>query len=161
MKKKSIIIIYILVVIIISIGVGCGYLILFNNKNIKIDNKESDRSKKETIIKKECIPFSGGSFNLIFDTGGGDELASMKICIACSPDSYKDIPIPTRNGYKFMGWFTDKEFTNRITFTNTKEFKSVPKYDKDNCVIGFEDITIHAKWEEDLPKEDNTIPKPL
>ena len=56
---------------------------------------------------KECVPFTGGSFSIIFNTNGGDEISSMSVCIACSPDSYLDLPVPVRDGYVFDGWYYD------------------------------------------------------
>lgn len=150
--KKSFIIILVTVILIYGIIHILNY---YNNKeNTKKDVKKELKDK----MKKTCTPFVGGSFNLIFNTNGGEEIESMSICIACSPDSYKDIPIPVKEGYKFLGWFTDKEFTNPIHFTNTREFKSVPKYDENDCMVGYEDINIYAKWEEDVDKEDGVKP---
>lgn len=148
MKKEIIIVSIIALVLIVTITCIIDY---YSNRDKT--KKEVNRVLNKDKIKKDCAPFTGGSFNLIFNTNGGEEIDSMSICIACSPDSYKDIPIPVKEGYKFMGWFTDKKFTNRITFTNTKEFKSVPKYDKDNCMIGYEDIEIYAKWDKIEEKE--------
>lgn len=159
MKKRNIILISI--VLFLFLGVITGVLILSKNNNKVIEKKLNKTSDKSIIRKRECTPISGGSFNLIFDTAGGDSIDSMSICISCNPDSYKDIPIPTKDGYKFLGWYTDREYTNMITSTNTKDFKSVPKYDDYKCMIGYEDMTIHAKWIEDVPKEDSVVPKPL
>ena len=158
MKKKYIIFISIILVVIIII---ISIFLVFNNKEKDINNKEDKIDNKTEKTKKECTPFVGGSFNLIFDTMGGEEIQSMNICIACSPDSYQDIPIPKKDGYKFLGWYKDKDYIFRIDFTNTKDFKSSPKYDKNKCMIGYEDITIYAKWEENVDKEDGSIPKPL
>ena len=141
------------------ISIGISVFIVFNNKNTKVS--EIKEIKETSKKHNKCIPFTGGSFNLIFDTDGGVEIPTMSICIACSPDSYQDLPIPTKDGFKFMGWFTDREFTNRITFTNTSEFKSVPKYDDNNCMIGYDDITIHAKWDEIQLKGESSTPVPI
>lgn len=69
----------------------------------------------------------------------------MHVGIAVSPDSYQDLPIPSRDGYSFDGWYYDKEFTKKIEFTNSIDFKPIPKYE-DGCQMGFEDIKIYAKW---------------
>ena len=145
MKRNILILITILLIIAI---LTVSIFVFFSKK--ETDKKELNKEEfSENMTKKKCMPFTGGSFNLIFDTNGGEELESMNICIACSPDSYLDIPIPEKEGSKFLGWFTDKEFTNPIHFTNTKDLKSVPKYDKNNCMIGYENITIHAKWDDE------------
>jgi len=152
--KKYIIIISVIFLILIVI-ITCIFDYYSNKEKTRKEvNKVLDKEK----VKKICAPFVGGSFNLIFNTNGGEEIESMSICIACSPDSYKDIPIPVKEGYKFLGWFTDKEFTNPIHFTNTREFKSVPKYDKNDCMVGYEDIKIYAKWSKDGDKESGVKP---
>ena len=152
--KKYIIIISVIFLILIVI-ITCIFDYYSNKEKTRKEvNKVLDKEK----VKKTCAPFVGGSFNLIFNTNGGEEIESMSICIACSPDSYKDIPIPVKEGYKFLGWFTDKEFTNPIHFTNTREFKSVPKYDKNDCMVGYEDIKIYAKWSKDGDKESGVKP---
>ncbi|MBR3210961.1 MAG: InlB B-repeat-containing protein [Bacilli bacterium] len=101
------------------------------------------------IKKRRCVPFSGGSFQLIFHTNGGDEIPNMHVGIACSPDSYDDIPIPVRKGYQFDGWYFDKEFSKKIEFENSREFKPVPDLNRYKCVIGFQDIEIYAKWKKE------------
>lgn len=155
MHKKTIIIISSIIALIVIVIVTC----VFEYHKYR-EIKRNEVKKDLPDIKKNCTPFTGGSFTLKFDVDGGEEISDMSICIACSPSSYKDIPIPVKEGYKFLGWFSDKEFTNRITFTNTKEFKSVPKYDKNKCMIGYEDITIYAKWDEvQMKVEENAQPE--
>lgn len=128
MKNKIIVITIILVVIIVIVSIICLY---------------KNRSKKS-----ECIPISGGSFSVIFNTNGGDSISPMHVGIAVSPDSYQDLPIPSREGYSFGGWYYDKDFTKKIDFTNSIEFNPNPKY-VDGCQSGFEDIEIYAKWIKD------------
>lgn len=95
--------------------------------------------------KDNCVPFSGGSFNINFVVNGGENIPSMLVGIACCPDSYRDLPIPVRDGYIFDGWYYDKDFTKKIEFTSSIDIKPVPKYDN-KCQVGFEDIEIYAKW---------------
>ena len=94
---------------------------------------------------KECVPFTGGSFSIIFNTNGGDEISSMSVCIACSPDSYLDLPVPVRDGYVFDGWYYDNGLSKMVESTNSIDIKPIPQYDN-NCTIGYKDIEIYAKW---------------
>ena len=142
MKKKGIAIASVVaLVLIVSITCILGY---YSSRDKT--RKEVRESLDTGRISKQCKPFTGGSYTLKFDTDGGTEIEDMNVCIACSPDSYKDIPIPEKEGYTFEGWYTDKEFTNLVSITNIRDFKPVPKYNKDKCMIGYEDITIHARW---------------
>lgn len=138
MKKKGIVIASIVALVLI-VGITC--IFDYYSKREKTRNEV-----KESLNKKDCTPFTGGSYTLKFDTDGGEEIEDMSVCIACSPDSYQDIPIPTKEGYTFEGWYTDKEFTNMVSITNIRDFKPVPEYDKNKCIIGYQDITIRAKW---------------
>ncbi|MBR4261829.1 MAG: InlB B-repeat-containing protein [Bacilli bacterium] len=145
---KRIIIIFFTIVIITS-GSFIIYLTI-GDKNK--ENNNTPEIKKDSPEKEECNSIDGGSYNLIFNTNGGKEISSMNICIVCSPDSYKDIPTPVRDGYNFDGWYYDKELTNKIEFTSTKNFEVIPEYDNNKCIIGYKDIEIFAKWIE-KPKE--------
>lgn len=126
MKIKMIILflVVVLIVIVVSFFVYKKYL---NNTN-------------------KCVPLSGGSFHVNYVVNGGEELSSMVVGVACSPDSYEDLKVPVREGYTFDGWYYDKELTKKIEFTNSIDFKPIPKYDDNKCQIGFEDIEIYAKW---------------
>jgi uncharacterized repeat protein (TIGR02543 family) len=53
-----------------------------------------------------------------------------------SADGNGDIPIPTRPGYKFMGWYT-KRSVNPATMSPFTDFTPV-----------FSDLTLYAIWEE-------------
>lgn len=128
MGKKIIIFVFVFLVIGIC-------LILFYG----IDNKKEK-------VKSKCFPFTGGSFHIIFNTNGGENIPTMHVCIACNPESYDDLPIPVRDGYIFGGWYYDKDFKNKIEFTNTKDFRAIPIYDKNKCMTGYKDIEIYAKW---------------
>ena len=64
---------------------------------------------------------------VIFNTNGGKKLNS----ISGEPGTKIDLPTPVYPGYKFMGWYTDKELTTPFTDT----------------VYGTDTITLHAKWQ--------------
>ena len=153
MKNNKIILLIIIVIVIIC---GIAGYIYFNKKT----NNSNTNNKKNTPVEKKCTPFTGGAFNLVFNTNGGEEIASMHVCIACSPDSYEDLPTPVREGYNFEGWYYDEELTNKIEFTNSKDFTQVPEYDKDNCMIGYKDIGIYAMWSE-VQKKEEVVQQPV
>lgn len=96
--------------------------------------------------KKECLPFTGGGFDLIYETNGGEELQSEHVCIACSPDSYASIVTPKREGYKFEGWYYDSEFEKPFEGKSTLDITPVSKFEE-GCNVGYKDIVLYAKWE--------------
>ena len=99
--------------------------------------------RKEEVA---CVPICGGAYNLYFETGSEEKIDSIHVGIACSPDSYPKMPIPKKEGYHFLGWYYDKEYQSKVEATTTREVKPSPLKKKD-CIIGYQDITIFAKWE--------------
>lgn len=134
MKNKKLFIILGSTIIIIGIII-C--LILFNKK-------------EEPIKNIECIPFTGGSYNLKFEVDGGEKIEDMSICIACSPDSYESLPIPVKEGYTFEGWYYDSSFTNKVEIEKTYEITPIDNIDKNGCKIGYKDITLYAKYTKNI-----------
>ena len=133
MKISRIIIIVVSVIVIIGVITG-----------IYLGNKFINGSNGEPV--EDCHIFTGGSFDIKFNTNGGNEIANMSICIACSPDSYEDLPVAVRDGFTFDGWYYDKELTNKVDITNTKDFTPIPKYNDKKCLMGYKDIELFAKW---------------
>lgn len=68
-----------------------------------------------------------------FDANGGN---CSKSKVKVTPgDTIASLPIPTRAGYDFVGWYSDEELGSKKVGTNTKL----------NVTY---DITLYAKWEE-------------
>lgn len=67
-------------------------------------------------------------FELTFNTDGGIEISSVKVGV----DSEYELPIPTRDGYSFAGWYLNSDFTGEAV-TSIK-------------LNG--NVTIYAKWEQ-------------
>lgn len=61
---------------------------------------------------------SGGSHNdsytLRYDTNGGEKLSSESKTSKWTKD-YEDLPIPTREGYRFDSWYYDSKLKNEVT----------------------------------------------
>ncbi|MBN2503956.1 MAG: InlB B-repeat-containing protein [Bacilli bacterium] len=64
---------------------------------------------------------------IAFDANGGNEIASIEVS---STDEELDLPIPTRTGYAFLGWYASLDDTEPFEETNIPE----------------SDITLYAKW---------------
>ena len=159
MKKKNIIII----VSIVIVATILSLLLVYNYQTKK--TKKNYKQTTNKIEKKKCIPFTGGGFNLIFNTNGGEAINNMHVGIAINPDSYQDLPIPTKENYSFDGWYYDNELQTKVECTNSKDIKPVPEYDKNKCMIGYKDIELYAKWveqpqeriQESINNEENNI----
>lgn len=77
------------------------------------------------LFKEEPVK----EFTVTFDTCGGDKMDSITTSIISSE------PIPTRDGYTFLGWYLENTYISKVTF---------PYEVKQN-------ITLYAKWGEKLP----------
>lgn len=130
-----------IIFIIIIVGLVIGGFVIFITNSIKNNKTQVNQNSK-----KECEEILGGGFNLVFNTNGGDKIDNIHVCIACSPDSYQDIPTPTKEGNLFLGWYLDKELTKELNATNTLDIIPVPKKDDNGCQTGYEDVVLYAKW---------------
>ena len=72
------------------------------------------------------------SYSVAFFTGGGSYVATQDSIYY--GNKVQEPEAPTRPGYKFSGWYTDKEFTDLWDFSKDKVT---------------EDTTLYAKWSED------------
>lgn len=77
------------------------------------------------LFKEEPVK----EFTVTFDTCGGDKMDSITTSIISSE------PIPTRDGYTFLGWYLEKTYINKVTFPYEVT----------------QNITLYAKWGENLP----------
>ncbi len=72
--------------------------------------------------------FSINKYTISFNTNGGTDVEPIKQNYATSVSAPED---PAKNGYKFVGWYSNSSLTSKYTFTT----------------IPAENITLYAKWE--------------
>lgn len=138
-KKKLFLIIGIAVILLAAVLIT--FLLL---------NKDESKPKKKDEPK--CENIAGGSYNLIFNTNGGKKIESMKVCIACAPNTYEDLPKAEKEGEVFNGWYYDKNLKNEVSATNSIDIETIAKKDENGCIKGYEDITLYAKWSKEEVK---------
>ena len=128
---KKVIYIGLMILVIVTTGV------LIVKLNIT-DNNEDE-------IKEECQSITGGGFDIIFNTNSDVALDTMHVCIACPPNTYLDLPVPTKEGYVFDGWYYDVNLTKKVEVLNTIDITPIPTK-QDDCITGYTNITLYAKW---------------
>lgn len=104
----------------------------FNNTSWNFINHNDDPNE---IIKdfysnlKKVLPnvFTFNDFTIFFEVNGGISLPSMTV----TKNSLLNLPVPTKTGYSFKGWYTDIELSERFILSN------MPPYN----------LTLYSKWE--------------
>ena len=127
---KKVLIVLIILMIMLT---GC-------KKKSKEVLENKDKKVKETV---KCDDIEK-SFEIKFDTLGGNEIKSIRY----STDS-SSLPVATREGYIFKGWYYDKDYKSQVETSKVSEIKIYEIKNLGNCIVGYNDITLYAKWEED------------
>ena len=96
---------------------------------------------EESFINKVTFPFEvtkdqtlyakweENTYNVHFELNGGTGVTDLKT------NKIEKEPLPTRDGYTFLGWYLEESFINKVTFP----FELT------------KDQTLYAKWEENIP----------
>ena len=129
-------------IVILSIVIICsivGITIFIHNKQTA--RKTVYTNLKKTDIKEECEK-PNNKYRIIFVTNYDSSLENIETCPTCED---QEIPIISQDNYDFDGWYYDKEFNNKINSNKIKDL-SRKEIRKNNCLIGYEDITLYAKW---------------
>lgn len=82
-------------------------------------------TKDQTLYAK----WEENTYNVHFELNGGTGVTDLKT------NKIEKEPLPTKDGYTFLGWYLEENFINKVTFPF-----EVTK-----------DQTLYAKWEENVP----------
>lgn len=123
-----------------------GYVFFEDDKyTIWIDKATKTYEKDTVIYAKEKKNSSGGGsvffWDLKFDTNGGSKIDTVTEWEYSTIDL--DDYVPEKEGYKFVGWYADKDFDKKI-----------------DEVYLTKDTTVYAKWEkieEEVPEEPEEV----
>ena len=98
--------------------------------------------------EEECPPVVGAGVNIIkFISNGGSNVADISICKTCGDATkVRTLPTPTREGYKFIGWYTDSTLTTKVK-VNEYGLPTNVKWQQVGCYDS--ETTLYAKWEEE------------
>lgn len=84
-------------------------------------------TKDQTLYAK----WEANTYNVHFVLNGGTGVSDVKT------NKIEKEPIPTKEGFTFVGWYLEEEFINKVEF---------PYEVKNN-------VSLYAKWEENIPSE--------
>ena len=143
MKKKYMIILSIfLVTSIVTISIVLK--IKPNTKNSVHTNVVKPLVKKEEKCKEV-----DNKYKVILVTNNDNKVENIETCTTCED---KELTNLSKEGFDFDGWYYDSDFKTKINSNKIKELIKKEKKEK-NCLVGYEDITLYAKWNE-KPKEE-------
>lgn len=84
-----------------------------------------------------------------FETNDGEKINDLNYCKNCGTAGFK-LPTPVRKGYKFVGWYSDRELTNKIDDIYIKEKAEQQvlffPYNR-GCNVDKVYTYLYAKWE--------------
>ena len=98
-----------------------------------------------TVVSEKAI------VTVKFNTNGGEKLNDLMYCYDCGVEKFK-LPTPKKNGYKFIGWYTNKNLTSSVglTFSKSEDGKKINYIiDDTGCNSKKMHFNLYAKWEKD------------
>ena len=119
-------------------------IIFFSFYNNKINSNNND--KKDSSSLTSCNNKINMEYKLIFDTVGGNSIES--IIVKYDSTSGEVLPVPTKDNSIFDGWYYDNSYNKKFETNEIKDIFAIEKKDSDDCIIGYEDIILYAKWKE-------------
>ena len=107
--------------------VNTGYIIYD-----KVENTYDYTNDSNDIVGKlhSCVIGDLEEYVVMFDANGGSVSPTSKSVIY--GEKYGAFPIPSRDGYTFLGWYTERSGGTKVT--------------SDNRVTIFSDKTLYARW---------------
>ena len=107
----------------------------FKNWNTSADGSGKSYAPGATYSENAnltlCAQWTPNTYKVNFNANGGSVSSNTKNVTYNS--AYGDLPTPTRNGYKFIGWFTSQSGGTQIT--------------KSTTVTTTSNLTLYAQWE--------------
>ena len=119
---------------------GCEY-----TKNIDVKLYAKWIEEGETDCSLIMVPV-GRSIQVNYVANNGTIIPSSRVCPGC-PASDEKLPVPTKEGYVFAGWYYDSEFTKIVSGEKVSNVDYMITEIIDGCpVTGASDVTLYAKW---------------
>ena len=110
----------------------------------------------------EAKQIDGGSYNVKYNTNGGNTISSVKVAVGAEPTQFGELPIPKKDGYTFAGWYYDSDFKEPVTATYNAGVGKVEIYKDGNCEYArYKDVTLYAKWVEKFMSVDSCEAKQI
>ena len=99
---------------------------------------------EETFEDYQC-PTGNSPYKIVYNTNGGNKIDSFSHCGGCLYSETPVIPTPTRDGYKFVGWYYDSSFKNKVNTKYATKITYTKIYDSHGCQAQAT-VNLYAKW---------------
>lgn len=120
---------------------GLNVTKVYDANNCHIGYNNMTLYAKWTKIPDTCTNTIDTTFDLTYII---DDTESKKVTLTINKT--EDLLIPTKEGYIFDGWYSDASLQNKIGDAKTSSLNITQVFDTNACLIGYEDVTIYAKW---------------
>lgn len=97
-------------------------------------------------VQKEPICQNVSSYNIMFDTMGGNSIDNLKVDLNDSVN----LPTPNKKDVEFAGWYYDKEYNNPVSGNDTSNIIYSEVKNNKECIVRISDVTLYAKWVNNL-----------
>ena len=98
----------------------------------KVTNIKEGETGNRTLIAK----WTPVTYKVTFDSAGGNAIDPMPYTIE---EKISSLPMPTRKGYKFMGWFEGENLVTEISIGGTSDRTLTAKWEAITYTITFAD----------------------
>lgn len=114
--------------------------------SFKLNKDNFGVSEYNLIYKKLCASVSQNTFTINFNSAGGSSVASIIVDLTKESDT---LPIPTKDGYNFLGWYYSNG--EKVVASKASEVKhsDIIIEDEYGCpTSSYETVNLVAEWEE-------------
>lgn len=133
-------------------GITQATLIIKNGEEVIYGPTENNEETNSTItVSNSCMPLATGArrYTVSFETNGGKELENIGTAIMFGIDPKEEkleLPTPTKEGYKFIGWYTDKDLKNKANIKSYGDIVDLENINEDECSTELI-VRLYAKWD--------------
>ena len=136
-------------------GITQATLIIKNGEEVIYGPTENNEETNSTItVSNSCMPLATGArrYTVSFETNGGKELENIGTAIMFGIDPKEEkleLPTPTKEGYKFIGWYTDKDLKNKANIKSYGDIVDLENINEDECSTELI-VRLYAKWDKEV-----------
>lgn len=107
---------------------------------------KATNSSGPMIFDGGCPSYTSGANSIVYNTNGGNQISNSSVCLVCGITSFPKLPVPTKSGYIFDGWYYDVDLTRKVDATTVDQVNFYSEYDTKGCKKPGSTTYLFAKW---------------